>query len=239
MKLPHGRVASKSSEILNLGTYDDVASEYYDEQLHPTCADFRDASRAALREFFRREAPKGRMAEIGCGISLLSELSPDDLVLVDSSAKMLSKNRTTAEKRLMNVEIDGFGEGEFDWVFAVLADPYNSKAAWLNITRALKHGARALFMVPSYYWASHFRSVAGGERDGFARFDRADTSSVFLASVIYSRDEQISLIRSAGLAVLECKHVPVQAINRIRSQKISGFLSSNDPILDSYYVCKS
>jgi SAM-dependent methyltransferase len=238
MKLHHGPVASKFSETLKPGTYDDVASEYYDEQLHPTCADFRDASTAFLRDFFRSETPKGRIAEIGCGISLLSELAPDDLVLVDSSAKMLSKNQNVAEKRLLNVETSSFGEREFDWVFAILADPYNSKAAWQNIARALKHGARALFVVPSHYWASHFRSAAGGERDGFARFDRADTSSVFLASAIYPREEQVSLIRSAGLAVLECEHVPVRAINRIRSRKISEFLSDDDPILDGYYVHK-
>jgi SAM-dependent methyltransferase len=238
MKSHHGPAASKSSETLEPGTYNDVASEYYDEQLHPTCADFREASRAFLREFFRREMPRGRIAEIGCGISLLSELAPDDLVLVDSSAKMLNKNQNMAEKRLLNVESSSFGEREFDWVFAILADPYNSKAAWQNIARALKHRARALFVVPSHYWASHFRSVAGGERDGFARFDRADSSSVFLASAIYSREEQLALIRSADLAVLECNHVPVQAINRIRSRKISEFLSNDDPILDSYYVQK-
>lgn len=238
MKLLHGRAVSKSSETLEPASYDDVASEYYDERLHPTCADFREASEAFLQSFFRREKPKGRIAEIGCGVSLLSKFTPESLVLVDSSAQMLSKNKDTAEKRLVNVETDSFGDREFDWVFAILGDPYNSKPTWLNIARALKAKARGLFVVPSYYWASHFRRVAGGEYDGYARFDRADKSSVLLASAIYPQEGQVSLIHSVGLHVLECEHVPVRVINKIRSPKISGYLSADDPVLDCYGVQK-
>jgi SAM-dependent methyltransferase len=213
-----------------------VASEYYDERLHPTCADFRDASRIFLKAFFQREKPEGQIADLGCGLSLLSEVVLDNLILVDSSAQMLDRNGSAAEKRLVDVEANSFGDAEFDWIFAILADPYNLGSAWSNIARALKSGGRCLFIVPSHWWVSQFRSSATGEQTGYARFDRSDNSSVLLPSKVYSQVEQVSLIRSVGMHTIDCGHVFVRELTNVRSRKIFEFLANDDPLLDVYYA---
>src|SRR6266851_1243674 len=112
MKSLLGRDAFKSSGILEIGSYEDVASEYYDVRLHPTCADFRIASRSFLLKLFREQNPRGRIADVGCGHSLLSEFVTNDLVLVDASPKMLAQNSGVAEKRLVDLEKHKFAQSE-------------------------------------------------------------------------------------------------------------------------------
>ena len=236
MKSLLGRAAFRSTETPRVGSYEDVASEYYDERLHPTCADFRDASKRFLLDFVQRERPEGRIADVGCGLSLLSEVLPSKPVLVDSSVQMLNRNGSAAEKRLVDVELSSFGDAEFDWIFAILADPYNSRPAWLNIARALKVGGRCLLIVPSHRWASQFRNGVADERIGYARFDRGDSSAVLLPSKVYSQVEQVSLLHSVGMRVIDCGHVYVREIPNVRSRKISEFLDRDDPLLDCYYA---
>jgi hypothetical protein len=238
VKSLRGPAAFKSSETLKMGSYDDVASEYYDAELHPTCADFRAASRVFLQTFFSKEKPQGRIADVGCGLSLLNGFVHENLVLVDSSIRMLRRNVGPAEKRLVNVEEKGFGSSEFDWVFAILADPFNSIPAWKNIREALRERGRGVFIVPSYCWVSKFRSRVPEERPRLARFVRADKSSVFLPSIVYSRAEQSALIESGGMLLTDFEQVFVRELSQISSFKISEFLLENDAILDVYCVEK-
>lgn len=238
MKWLHGPDVFKSSETRSVSSYDEVALEYYDATLHPTCADFRVASRIFLQRFFATENPRGRIADIGCGLSLLREFTKDDLVLVDQSAKMLLQNKGSIESRLLNIEISGFGVSEFDWVFAILADPFNSVAAWKNICLSLRNKGVCVFVVPSYCWASKFRKNTSDERDGLAHFVKGDGSSVFLPSLINSEADQTALITSVGLRVANFSQMFVRDLPKVGSYKISQFLSENDALLDIYRVEK-
>ena len=119
-------LAYKSSGLANRRTYDSVAGEYYDERLHPTCADFRSASRIYLARLFDELKPTGRIADIGCGRSLVAEFQQQNLVLIDESSEMLRQNVPFLESRCINVEREPIGASEFDWIFAVLGDPYNT-----------------------------------------------------------------------------------------------------------------
>ena len=234
-----GRVAFKSSETLEVGSYEDVALEYYDARLHPTCADFRAASRLFLEKLFREQNPGGRIADIGCGRSLLSEFVSDHLVLVDGSPRMLAQNLGVAEKRLANLEKSSFAQSEFDWIFAILADPFNSKAAWANISSALKRGGRCVFIVPSYQWVSKFRSSVEDERTGFARFLRENDAPIFLPSMVYPPQQQAALIESVGMRVTSFQQVFARELQQISSPKISGVLASDDALLDVYCAVNS
>jgi SAM-dependent methyltransferase len=238
MKSLLGRAAFKSSGTPRVGSYDEVASEYYDRSLHPTCADFRAASRIALRRHFGATATQGKVADLGCGLSLVSEFVSKDLVLVDGSPGMLAQNLGHAEQRLVNVEEDCFAQSEFDWVFAILADPFNSMLAWKNINAALKAGGRCLFVVPSYLWTSKFRNSASDEQPGLAHFVKADNSSVFLPSLVYEEAEQAALVEAAGLQVIDTGHVFVRELAHVNSPKVSQYLSADDAILDVYVVEK-
>src|ERR1043166_2803629 len=136
-----------------IAPYSKVASEYYDARLHPTCADFRAASFLYLSKIFREEAPNGLIADIGCGDSLLTKFCKQKLVLVDESAQMLARNLGDHEKRQFDVTKEKFGISEFDWVFAILGDPYNVISTWSNIEIALKPRGECVFMSPSFIWA--------------------------------------------------------------------------------------
>ena len=82
-----------------MAAYDRLADEYYDGDQHPTCRNFRQASEVFLRELDLRAIVRGRVLELGAGDSLVAKLlreeliDPDQLVLTDASARMLSHSR--------------------------------------------------------------------------------------------------------------------------------------------------
>lgn len=238
MKLHLGRVASKSSGTLDSPTYDAVGAEYYDDLRHPTCADFREASLILLRRIFHEDHPTGRIADIGCGRSQVAEVARGSLVLVDESSEMISLNGEDHESRVINIVEETFGDAEFDWIFAVLADPYNEVRAWENISKALKPNGRCVFITPSYSWATKYRTPSMGEVAGKARFDLRSGRSIFLPSTILSPARQRELVLSVGLQVVRVEHVLVRELSKVRSEKISSALDENDPILDVYWVRK-
>ena len=219
-------------------TYESVADEYYDERLHPTCADFRSASTSFLERFFRRSSPKGRIADIGCGRSLVANFYQRDLVLIDASARMLGRNPPIFEKRKLNVERESIGTLEFDWIFAVLGDPYNSPNAWQNIASALKRGGECVFIVPSYKWAQAFRPGIAQEKLGFARFVTGTGNTIYLRSLILRPEDQAEMISDAGLAVTSVEDVLVRELASVRSAKIYDVLAEKDALLDVYRATK-
>lgn len=236
MKSLPGLAASRSSAIRERASYEDVAAEYYDESRHPTCADFRQASRWYLERLFEQERPDGRLADVGCGLSLISEFTSDNLVMVDESRAMLEMNFHHLEKRKVNIVEMPFGNSEFDWIFAILADPYNEIAAWANIAKALKRRGECVFVVPSFCWASKFRNSSKNELPGKARFDLFSGVSLFLPSNILLPEEQKVLISASGLESYRLDHVRVGDLAEIKSAKISNVLSSDDALLDIYRV---
>jgi hypothetical protein len=238
MKSLLGLAASRSSEILEQASYEHVASEYYDERCHPTCADFREASRLFLKRIFEFERPAGLLADVGCGRSLVSEFASKNLVLIDNARAMLDLNLDHREKRRIDIVEEPFGNSEFDWIFAILADPYNEIGAWMNIAKALKPQGQGVFIVPSCCWASKFRASSKNEIAGKARFDLSSGESLFLPSTILLPAQQKALISSCGLHIDRLDHVYVGNLPEIRSAKISSVLGPDEALLDIYRVRK-
>lgn len=237
MKSPRG-IAFKSSEVSE-GSYSQVALEYYDELLHPTCADFRDACRIYLDKFFAVNKPSGRIADIGCGQSLVAEFQTDGLCLIDESMEMISQNVPGIEQRILNIESESFGDNEFDFIFAILGDPYNSKNSWLNITEALKFGGQCIFIVPSFDWAKKFRLGDKNEKPNFARFITSNGEAIFLHSSIVPPDVQRQIIEEVGLSLVAVDHVLVGDLAYVRSPKILKFLTTDQELLDIYIAKKA
>lgn len=230
-------LAYKSLGRSDAANYDLVAAEYYDEHLHPTCADFRAGCRAYLERFFERHKPVGRMADIGCGKSLVADFRKQDLVLVDESPEMLRHNLASLEMRCIDVEQAPIGTSEFDWIFAVLGDPYNSPATWKNIQTALKPAGQCVFIVPSDHWAKVFRENCSEERANLARF-LTPRGEIFLRSLIVGRASQEKMILDAGMSLIAADHVLVADLPYIRSPKISEFLLKDQSLLDVYQATK-
>jgi SAM-dependent methyltransferase len=236
--LRHGLVAFSSSGTRGPRTYEEVSAEYYNERLHPTCSDFRAASRLYLKQVFEAESPRGRIADIGCGQSLVAEFVTEDLVLIDESPAMLRLNSGLHEQRQLNIIEAEFGKDEFDWIISVLGDPYNGIEAWKNIHAALKVGGRCIFISPSYVWAYNFRLSTNSEVSGKARFDLSSGKTIFVPSTILPAAEQKQLINASGLNVERVEHVVVGNIGDIKSKKILESLRSDEPVLDIYRVRK-
>ena len=237
---PHlGQAEYKSSKTHSKApAYSRVASEYYDEKLHPTCADFRNASSVFLEKLFREEHPSGKIADIGCGQSLLARFIDRDLVLIDESREMLEKNSPVFERREIDVASKKFGIAEFDWIFAVLGDPFNTQSTWLNIAMALKRGGDCIFIVPSFEWAQKFRASVNDEKPNMARFDLADGTTEYLPSFILAPGSQRNFITGADLNMVSVNHVMVRDLPSLRSSKTARYLLSNSPILDIYRAHK-
>ncbi|MDI4233413.1 class I SAM-dependent methyltransferase [Bradyrhizobium sp. Arg237L] len=229
----------KSSEAADPLTYDLVAREYYDESLHPTCADFRLASCIYLSSLFAKLSPKGRVADLGCGRSLIANFQTDHLVLIDESVAMLDQNPSTFERRKLDINREPFGSSEFDWIFAVLGDPYNSPAAWRNIRDALKSEGQCVFVVPSSEWARKFRAESADERPDLARFVTSRGDVVFLRSLIFEPEDQSRMISSVGLTLASFEQVKVRELPYVRSPKIFDVLSADQSLLDVYRVINS
>jgi SAM-dependent methyltransferase len=235
----------KSTQPRDVGGYSRLAAEYYDAAAHPTCADFRTACRIYLERLFRDECPKGVIADIGCGQSLIAELilradvtQGARLVLVDSSEEMLRANRISdaewIEARLIDIEREAFGLSEFDWAFAVLGDPYNSLAAWKNISTALREGGECVFIVPSHVWVQSFRLGERDERPDFARFVTREGEDVYLRSIVRDRVDQRKLITMVGLEFTQLDTVSVAELPFASSPKIHRFLHPSDPVIEVY-----
>lgn len=230
--------AFRSSETSERLTYSSVAQEYYDEALHPTCADFRLASRIYLKRMFEKTRPFGRVADLGCGKSLVAEFYEGDLVLIDESIEMLQHNSSCLQRRTVDVEREPIGISEFDWIFALLADPYNTPEAWKNIERALRPRGQCVFIVPSFDWVGSFRRAAEDEKPNFARFVTARGGTVFLRSLVFERIVQEEMIARTGLVTQSVEHVLVGDLPSVRSRKISDALSRAEALLDVYRVSK-
>ena len=197
-------------------SYELVAREYYDSDRHPTCANFREASRIIFRRWLTLVPNHSGVCEVGAGKSLLAELFAEtkrnlsELTLVDESQTML---RYSDEWKDLGVRFHvasvfalPFATESFDVVASCLGDPYNSISFWVEVRRILKPNGICLFTTPSWEWAKTFREIADPKSIHSSVFELADGSEVSLPSHIYPEEEQIRLVESADFAVSEVSH---------------------------------
>src|SRR6267154_4174739 len=133
----------------SLGTYEELAQEYYDATRHPTCANFRHASAILFRKWSSNLSSDAHWScEIGPGRSLLAELrtlgefSTKGLLLVDSSASMLKHSSVYSTPRQIctigAATALPIGHNSVDFVASFLGDPYNVPKFWHEVFRVLK-----------------------------------------------------------------------------------------------------
>jgi len=235
---------------LIFGTYEELADEYYDSAKHPTCANFREASTDVIVRWLEREANDDTViAEVGAGLSLVAaylagrQARLDNLVLVDSSPKMLSHSEAWdehgARRVVATAERLPFEAQTVDLVVASLGDPYNTQAFWLEAHRVLKATGSVLFTTPSWEWATAYRrrNSDAAELDR-AEFALADGRRVLVPSWILPQLSQVLLIESAGLRMDEIADVRLDAITATPlSPKLRGV--PNETILCGYHVTKA
>jgi SAM-dependent methyltransferase len=209
-----------------LGTYDELAGEYYDSSKHPTCSNFRELSEL----FFQSELPAvlnrdDKILEVGAGLSIAAPIVHnagiplERLTLLDKSQKMLGYSKRWMEQGAIAIIADacdtGLHSSQFDVIVGSLIDPYNSLAFWLEVARLLRPGGSVLVTVPSPDWSGKFRSLDDQDK---AEFELSDGRRVFIASFVPTVEQQQSWIESAGLVL--------DQIASFRSDEIHGQLST-------------
>ncbi len=222
------------------GGYDCVSAEYYDTTAHPTCANLREASLKLLNAHSGDLRRYKVVAEIGSGRSLLAERELVDasrLLLFDSSPGMLNYSRPWsycgAQLVVADAEHLPLATASIPAFVAVLGDPYNTPGFWREICRALMPGGLSLFTTPSHDWASGFRKLGDTV---LAQFDSANGRTHFLPSWIYSSNDQVGLMQSAGLRV---DRVADLRLSAIQGSPISAKLRSRkttDPVIATLYA---
>lgn len=231
--------------------YEFLAAEYYDPLRHPTCANFRTASKAILDVWLDQLSSAGDLCEIGCGMSVFAELldergsSLKQLYLVDSAPSMLKYSAgwvgRGAHLMLADAADLPFKNNAVDLCVSSLGDPYNGPAHWEEIRRILEPRGYAMYTTPSHEWASLFRGGAeiGADPDT-AEFALLNGETVLAPSTILPEKTQIERIQNG--TNLKVADVSSFRFSQLPPGVISGKLKvakdADLPIVTGYLVQK-
>jgi ubiquinone/menaquinone biosynthesis C-methylase UbiE len=215
----------------SLAPYSRVAAEYYDEARHPTCRNFRDASRFYLQRALLKTPVVETCLEVGAGQSLVADLvklgviRTEHLFLLDSSIEMRSYSKPFTD--IADLVVGDacrlpFGNETISLIAASLADPFNVDTFWHETVRCLKTGGLCIVTIPSYEWASSFRSSSEDEFQGKAFFELSDGQRLYLPSNIQSEFAQKEMIAAAGLRIIDIRHLSAKEVPAPHSRKIFG-----------------
>lgn len=232
--------------IMNLGpppdlaTYEELATEYYLPELHPTCYNLREASALLLGAWLPSRAPAGGIVEVGAGSSLLAELlrrrgrSLAGLLITDSAPAMLAHSavHVSAGARLMvadaaQLPIRATTVGA---LVGVLADPYNHEAFWTETARVLRPSGTVAVTVPAWEWSTLYRATER-EHNQVAAFVDQRGSALRLPSIVLPFSAQRDLIERAGLRVIRHDVVRLSRIRGPWSRKLAAVGSPDLPVL--------
>lgn len=227
-----------------LTTYEELASEYYDARRHPTCANFRTASRAILEHWLPiANSPHGEVWEVGAGASLVAELlsqrdkNLDRLLILDSSPSMLRHSeqwqRHGAELVVAPATDIPAADASAELVVSSLGDAYNVDAFWAEVGRVLAPDGLCLFTTPAHAWSSRFRNGADA---GTAEFELADGRHVLVPSFIDRPEQQAERIERAGLVVEEVVDLPFSRLDAAepRSPKLEVVRDDDASVITGY-----
>lgn len=192
--------------MTEMNAYDLVAREYYDETMHPTCANLHDATRIGVSTLASVFVASGKdFCEVGSGQSMLADVAPgikNGIVSIDLNWNMLI--RSNGLRVLGDATNLPFAAETFDGVFGSLADPYNVPDFHREASRVLRPNGQLMFSVPSVDWVRHNQHREGLAGVG-AVFRMQDGAEVRLPSFVYGHAEQQAQLEAAGFCdVVRC-----------------------------------
>jgi ubiquinone/menaquinone biosynthesis C-methylase UbiE len=233
-----------ASQVRN---YSSVAAEYYDADMHPTCANFRRAGELLIERWrpFLEHVRRDQIIEVGAGKSQVADLLAaeglrlDNLMISDECEEMLEHSDSFRDLGASLVECNAreipVPDDSVRVLVALLADPYNDSEFWAEAKRVLAPGGIVIATFPSFEWASAFRCE--GMHD-MAEFETA-TGPVFLPSMIMDVPSQIELICTAGFRTLEVEHVATQRLGMHLSAKLTTGRGPIEHVLSGFLAIAS
>lgn len=221
--------------ISDVGTYDEIAEEYYDSERHPTSANLRAASCMFLRRHKHVVAHcAGRVCELGAGRSVFAAdcgLAIKRPFLIDISIKMLrhSHSIAVADRQLLVGDVLNLPirDASVACVVSSLGDPYNGPQLWQEVNRVLESSGTVLYTTPAYEWAMAYRALHGDPSNA-AEFDLRDGRAVQVPSTILEPAEQVCMFESVGFEVAEMSHV---TLSMLTGESLSPKLKVGGPDL--------
>jgi ubiquinone/menaquinone biosynthesis C-methylase UbiE len=239
-----------SKNKIRRGTYADLEAEYYDPFLHPTCANFREASRIFFAECLSKcHGCLGFVCELGAGKSIMAELTLPSvrhmkgLWLLDSSLGMLKYSLmwfgSCVHPIVASAERLPFKKSQIDLVASSLGDPYNTSSSWLEAYRVSKPEAYLIFTCPAYEWCRSFRSNRA-RQPSVAEFETRNGYILELPSFIYSIEEQTRMLEDAGFRAIYRRCVTIGELTQTAlSPKLVLDRGSGGPVVDGYLMVRS
>jgi hypothetical protein len=233
-----------------IGTYDDIATEYYDAERHPTCANFREASKIIIKKWIRQlGAGTGTILEVGAGKSVVAELVTEDnmplhsLMLLDSSSRMLEYSKAFIEcgaRRIITSADDmHILPNGATTIVSSLGDAYNTEGFWAQVEKVLVPNGTVIFTTPSYDWAASFRDLTKPDSMTSAEFELTDGRHISIPSYVFLPEVQIALMRTFGLHVEEMENIPLSALGDAKiSSKLSVLQRHDGTIVAGYLAHK-
>lgn len=218
---------------MTLGSYDEIAHEYYDPERHPTCANLGEASLVLAHRWLSHlssDVHRGPLCEVGAGKSLLGELLRDSValrgsILIDRSAEMLRFSLPYVASGCHLVVGDAkelpIRDSSCRGMMSSLGDPYNEVSFWMEAARVISQRGCLIFTTPSHRWASTFRDLQGHD-PWQAEFETSDGRTVLTPSTVLAEEDQIRL---AGECGFDCEDVQTFPLSRLRpGRAVSGKL---------------
>lgn len=227
--------------------YSFIAHEYYDAKRHPTCANFREASKSLIHEHLKAVQMNkvNSILEIGAGKSIILELilnfdlQNKDIIISDKEIEMLKYSEELALKNnckltQLDAQETGLTESSIDLIISSLGDPYNTRKMWNEIYRVLSPNGIIIFTTPSFQWSSEFRK--NSKEDSFAEFLTTQNKLVRVPSYIYNFENQKIIIESSGFSILNFSEFK---LNMLTESEISNKLKiTRNPSITSSYLIK-
>lgn len=229
----------------SVAAYSILASEYYDRELHPTCANFRSANRIFIVELMKRgDLHFVTSLELGAGDSVLAEVVAEyepelisNIEITDASAQMLSHSakwtRAGARARIVDASSLPYLDQQFDLVVGLAGDPYNTPRLWSEVHRVLRARGRFVFTQPSYAWAARFRQVSGSEAHT-SEFVLRDGNYLQVPSNVLPKNDVRSSAGTVGLQEIYSRTVLTTEISGPISKKLTANDASIDGVIDGF-----
>ncbi len=212
--------------------YADIAPEYYNKSLHPTCEYFGQCSSFSISRYLQALDPNSFWLEVGAGRSQILWPSNVYAIITDLNFGMLSgRNNRSHATLVCNASQLPFKDSAASGLVGSLADPYNDHSWWSEAQRVLMDGGDLIFTVPSYTWATRFRTKHELMKAEFLSVTGRVHS---LPSLIYEKQSQISKLAKHGFEFVYYSGVEKVGETPPKVEVLSG----KEPVLDLYHFRK-
>lgn len=229
--------------VENFASYDAIADEYYDPDAHPTCHNFNHLSRICLERWIPDRFLSRDILEVGAGDSAVAAILYEKglplagLELHDASEKMLAYSRKWQQHGVSTVVSDACSilkeDSSVSLLVASLGDPYNTPVFWAEAARVVRPDGLVLFTLPSFQWASRFRTTLDVNSTHIAEFKLCNNKIVHVPSFIYPLAEQVRRIEEVGFMVVQFTSVGEEALSdkRYLSPKTNVFGANSSSLV--------